>query len=74
MKVESLGGESGDLNSINQKAKEIQKEAEYLLEKVKNGTEELQSESMSALRNENRTNNREDVTVPGACFELCATL
>lgn len=45
-KVESLGGESGDLNSINQRAKDIQKEAEYLLEKVKNGTKELESEYM----------------------------
>lgn len=49
MKVESLGGESGGLNSINQKAKDIQKEAEYLLEKVKNGTEQLHSEYIMLL-------------------------
>lgn len=44
MKVDSLGGDSGGLNGINQKAKDIQKEAEYLLEKVRNGTQQLESE------------------------------
>lgn len=44
MKVDSLGGESGGLNSINSKVKDIQKEAEDLLNKASQGIEQLRSE------------------------------
>lgn len=44
MKVESLGGESGGLNSINQKAKDIKKEAEDLLNVANKGMEQLMGE------------------------------
>lgn len=48
MKVDSLG-DSGDLNSINQKAKDIKKEAEDLLNKASKGIEQLRSEYMKLL-------------------------
>lgn len=44
MKVDSLGGESGGLGSINQKAKDMKKEAEDLLSKANKGIEKLKSE------------------------------
>lgn len=44
MKVDSLGEGSGGLNSINQKAKDIKKEAEDLLNKASKGIEQLRSE------------------------------
>lgn len=40
-KVDSLGGESGGLNNINQKAKDMKKEAEDLLLKASKGIEQL---------------------------------
>lgn len=49
MKVDSLGGESGGLNSINQKAKDMKKEAEDLLSKASKGIEQLRSEYMKLL-------------------------
>ncbi len=48
MKVDSLG-DSGDLDSINQKAKDIKKEAEDLLNKASKGIEQLRSEYMKLL-------------------------
>lgn len=47
MKVDSLGGESGGLNSINQKAMDIKKEAEDLLSKATKGIDQLKSEYTS---------------------------
>lgn len=49
MKVDSLDGVSGDLNSINQKAKDMKKEAEDLLSKATKGIEQLRSEYMKLL-------------------------
>lgn len=46
MKVDSLGGESGGLGNINQKAKDMKKEAEDLLNKASRGIEQLRSEYM----------------------------
>lgn len=43
MKVDSLG-DAGGLNNVNQKAKEIKKEAEDLLNKATKGIEQLRSE------------------------------
>lgn len=48
MKVDSLG-DSGGLNNINQKAKDIKKEAEDLLNKASKGIEQLRSEYMKLL-------------------------
>lgn len=44
MKVDSLGGDTGGLDRINQKAKDIKKEAEDLLNKASKGMEQLRSE------------------------------
>lgn len=44
--MDSLGGESGGLNNINQKAKDMKKEAEDLLNKATKGIEQLRSEYM----------------------------
>lgn len=41
MKLESLGGESGNLTNIHQKASDMKKDAEVLLNKAKNGIENL---------------------------------
>lgn len=49
MKVESVGGESGGLGNINQKAKDMKKEAQDLLNKARNGIEQLKSESSQLL-------------------------
>lgn len=49
MKVESLDGETGGLNSINQKAKDMKKEAEDLLNKASKGLEQLRSEYSKLL-------------------------
>lgn len=49
MKVDSLGGASGDLGNINQRAKEIKKEAEDLLTKADKGIENLRSVYHPAL-------------------------
>lgn len=43
MKVDSLGGASGGLGNVNQRAKEIKKEAEDLLTKANKGIETLRS-------------------------------
>uniref|UniRef100_A0A667ZMI4 Laminin, beta 2-like n=1 Tax=Myripristis murdjan TaxID=586833 RepID=A0A667ZMI4_9TELE len=43
-KVESLGGESGGLDSVNERAKNMKKEAEDLLNKANKGIEQLKSE------------------------------
>uniref|UniRef100_A0A3Q3JUR0 Laminin, beta 2-like n=1 Tax=Monopterus albus TaxID=43700 RepID=A0A3Q3JUR0_MONAL len=53
MKVDSLGG-NGGLNDINQKAMDMKKEAEYLLEKAKNGTQELERLEQKLKQNEQR--------------------
>uniref|UniRef100_A0A4W6G241 Laminin, beta 2-like n=1 Tax=Lates calcarifer TaxID=8187 RepID=A0A4W6G241_LATCA len=47
MKVDSLGGEAGGLNTINQRAMDIKKEADNLLNKAKSGIRQLQSEYMN---------------------------
>lgn len=44
MKIDSLGGDSGGLNNINEKAMAIKKEAEDLLNKATKGMEQLKSE------------------------------
>uniref|UniRef100_A0A4W6G2C9 Laminin, beta 2-like n=1 Tax=Lates calcarifer TaxID=8187 RepID=A0A4W6G2C9_LATCA len=49
MKVDSLGGEAGGLNTINQRAMDIKKEADNLLNKAKSGIRQLQSEYMKLL-------------------------
>lgn len=49
MKVDSLGGESGGLDSINKKAMDIKKEAEDLLNKASKGIEQLRSEYTKLL-------------------------
>jgi len=49
MKLESLGGESGNLNSTHQKAREMKKEAEDLLSKAKSGIKQLNSECMKLI-------------------------
>ncbi|XP_058498691.1 laminin subunit beta-2 [Solea solea] len=51
-KVDSLGGESGGLNSINQRAKDIQKEANDLLNKATNGIKELEKLEKKLKKNE----------------------
>ncbi|XP_069025233.1 laminin subunit beta-1 [Embiotoca jacksoni] len=53
MKVESLGGES-DLDSINQKAKEIKKDAEDLFSKAKTGIKQLDKLEKKFKNNEQR--------------------
>ncbi|KAF3696520.1 Laminin subunit beta-2 [Channa argus] len=53
-KLDSLGGDSGGLNRINQKANDIKKEAEFLLEKAKNGTEQLEMLERKFKLNEQR--------------------
>lgn len=42
--MDSLGGESGGLNSINQRAKDMKKEADDLLGKATSGMKQLESE------------------------------
>lgn len=42
--MDSLGGESGGLNSINKRAMDMKKEAEDLLNKASKGIEQLRSE------------------------------
>ncbi|XP_070766889.1 laminin subunit beta-1 [Enoplosus armatus] len=54
MKVDSLGGDSGGLNSINQKAMDIKKEAEDLLNKASKGIEQLRKLEKKFKSNEQR--------------------
>ncbi|KAM8864103.1 laminin subunit beta-1 isoform 4-T6 [Spinachia spinachia] len=54
MKVDSLGGESGGLNSINSKVIEIKKEAEDLLSKASQGIEQLRKLEKKFKSNEER--------------------
>ncbi|XP_037334341.2 laminin subunit beta-2 [Pungitius pungitius] len=54
MKVDSLGGESGGLNSINSKVKDIKKEAEDLLSKASQGIEQLGKLEKKFKSNEER--------------------
>ena len=49
MKVDSLGGESGGLNNINQRAMDIKKEADKLLNKATNGIKQLESKYLKLL-------------------------
>ncbi|XP_034394038.1 laminin subunit beta-2 [Cyclopterus lumpus] len=54
VKVDSLGGASGDLNSINQKAKDIKKEAEDLFGKANKGIDQLKKLEKKFKSNEQR--------------------
>ncbi|XP_038867518.1 laminin subunit beta-2-like [Salvelinus namaycush] len=54
MKVDSLGGASGDLGNVNQRAKEIKKEAEDLLTKADKGIETLRKLERKFRNNEQR--------------------
>ncbi|XP_078110423.1 laminin subunit beta-1 [Sander vitreus] len=54
MMVDSLGGESGGLDSINQKAKDIKKEAEDLLSKATKGIDQLKKLEKRFKSNEQR--------------------
>ncbi|XP_035015327.1 laminin subunit beta-2 [Hippoglossus stenolepis] len=54
MKVDSLGAESGDLNSINQMAKDMKKEADDLLNKAKNGIKQLEKLEKKLKNNKQR--------------------
>ncbi|XP_045065518.1 laminin subunit beta-2-like [Coregonus clupeaformis] len=54
MKVDSLGGASGDLGSVNQRAQEIKKEAEDLLTKADKGIETLRKLEKKFRNNEQR--------------------
>lgn len=47
--MDSLGEESGGLNSINQRAMDIKKEADDLLNKATNGIKQLESEYTKLL-------------------------
>jgi len=50
VKVDSLGGASGDLNHVNQRAKDIKKEAEDLFGKATKGIDQLKSEYRSGAQ------------------------
>lgn len=54
MKVDSLGGESGGLNTVNQRAKDMKKEAEDLLNKASKGIEQLRKLEKKFRSNEQR--------------------
>ncbi|XP_041654584.1 laminin subunit beta-4-like [Cheilinus undulatus] len=54
MKMDSLGGESGGLININQRAKDIKKEAVDLLNKATKGTEKLKKLEKKFRSNEQR--------------------
>uniref|UniRef100_A0A8D2ZRP9 Laminin, beta 2-like n=1 Tax=Scophthalmus maximus TaxID=52904 RepID=A0A8D2ZRP9_SCOMX len=53
-KVDSLGGESGGLNSINQRAKDMKKEADDLLGKATSGMKQLEKLEKKFKTNERR--------------------
>lgn len=54
LKMESLGGDSGNLNSIHQKVKDMKKDAEDLLSKAKNGIQDLDKLGEVLKSNEER--------------------
>ncbi|XP_071205207.1 laminin subunit beta-1-like [Salvelinus alpinus] len=54
MKVDSLGGASGNLGNVNQRAKEIKREAEDLLTKADKGIETLRKLERKFRNNEQR--------------------
>lgn len=47
MKVESLGEDSGNMGNIHQKARDMKKEAEDLLNKAKDGITKVNGEEAS---------------------------
>ncbi|XP_071783632.2 laminin subunit beta-1 isoform X1 [Centroberyx gerrardi] len=60
MKVDSLGRESGGLDTVNQRAKDMKKEAEDLLNKANKGIEQLKKLEKKFKSNEQRMQKQRD--------------
>ncbi|XP_028308812.1 laminin subunit beta-2 isoform X2 [Gouania willdenowi] len=58
MKLESLGGESGSLSNVNQRAKDIKKDAENLFNKARSGIKQLDKLEKRFRTNEERMENQ----------------